>query len=135
MFPFGSPRLIPSPSSCLGCMTVIDMRLRLTFVIRRRRFTASRKHNAFLVLQILWGYEIYISLSCIYYLNLIDFHISFYCISIILVYSFCFNAAIYFQNGSGSMAHYVTQPRLDELRIGRGEPIVMFRHFCNISTN
>jgi hypothetical protein len=31
--PFGKPRTIPSPSSNLGCMTVFDMRLHLTFVI------------------------------------------------------------------------------------------------------
>jgi hypothetical protein len=30
---FGKPRMIPSPSSNLDCMTVFDMRLRLTFVI------------------------------------------------------------------------------------------------------
>jgi hypothetical protein len=30
---FGKPRVIPLPPSNLGCMTVFDMRLRLTFVI------------------------------------------------------------------------------------------------------
>jgi hypothetical protein len=33
VFTFGKPRMIQSPSSNLGCMTVFDMRLRLTFVI------------------------------------------------------------------------------------------------------
>jgi hypothetical protein len=83
--PFGQPRMIPSPSSNLGCMTELDMRLRRTFVIWLPAVTASEKRNALAVLEILKGYETHIRLSCICYLNLIDYHISYYCISIILV--------------------------------------------------
>jgi hypothetical protein len=51
-----------------------------------RRFTASDKHNALVVLWILKGYEAYTRFPCIYSLNLINYHISYYCISIILVH-------------------------------------------------
>jgi hypothetical protein len=58
----------------------------------------------------------------VYSLNLIDYHISYYCISIILVFPSSFYATICFENGPCSMTHYIIQLRLDEVRIGRGEP-------------
>jgi hypothetical protein len=57
------------------------------------RFTASDKHNALVVLKILKGYKTHTRLLCIYSLNLIDYHISYYCISIILVWPSSFYAA------------------------------------------
>jgi hypothetical protein len=58
MSTFGKPRMIPSPSSNLGCMTVFDMRLRLTFVIWLPAvYRFQQTYNALIVLKILQSYE------------------------------------------------------------------------------
>jgi hypothetical protein len=72
------------PSSNLGCMTDFDMRLRLTFVIRLPAVYCFQKTSCAKDLKGEWNIYTYKHLSCIYYLNLIDYHIS-YCIAIIVV--------------------------------------------------